>query len=147
MKTLLLTLGLIGLTSLNACAQSQKADQKAIEKTLVTFQTSGDKSDTTALSNVMHPDFRVTANRLFGSSKVSYWNKAAYLGMIAEGKIGGVPRSFELLSLVIVGNQAFAQVEMVSSEYEFTNLCLLVKTEAGDWLLLEDVPSVKPASK
>lgn len=151
MKSLIFSCVCVLLT-LSACGQAKSgskkmdpsvsADQKAVEMATKQFLEGADKSDVAALDAVMHGQYRVVLNRVFGDA-VTTMNKTAYLKMVADKKIGGVPRQSNILSVVVVENVAAVEVTTTSAKSDLHIFLHFIKEPDGQWRLVSDTPFAK----
>lgn len=109
----------------------------ALKKRIEAFRDAGDARDTQAIAGILHRDFRLTAFFGEASDGVSM-DKAGYTGALSAGKIGGIPRKLEIISLEVRGNHAACRLRMSSSELKFENYMHWVVV-AGEWQLLNDL--------
>lgn len=133
---------LFGLLSLNSYAQDMK-DLTSVKETVNRFVKAGDTHDVAALDKVLHDQYRVSMNQLFGSQELLVWDKATYLKMIKAKKIGGDPRTFEIVGVQLNGKNAIVNVIMESSKTRFNSFFMLVKNADGNWQLLSDFPTIE----
>ena len=122
-------------------------DEKEIRSCINNFSKAADDRDVDALEASIHKDFRVVANQLMGSKEISTMDRASYVGMLKEGKIGGDSREVEVLSIDVHGNNAMAKVSLTGKELTFTTYLLLVKNAEGEWKIAQDVPEIKVNAK
>lgn len=143
---ILFTTLLVGLmlTVNTTQAQSKKADRAAIEKTLHAFNKAGNTPDPEALENLLHDQFRVVLNRAFGGNDVSIMDKQTYIGMIRDGKIGGVERSLKIEDIDVMDHMASVKAVMENDKLVFHTRWLLVKNPENQWVLVSDAPLVTP---
>jgi Putative lumazine-binding len=94
------------------------------------------------LDAVLHPDYRLVLNRVFGDV-ITKMDKTTYLKMIADKKIGGVPRKATINSVVVAGNVASVDVTTVNEKAEFRSFLQFLKEPDGKWRLVSDVPFVQ----
>ncbi|NOS55262.1 MAG: DUF4440 domain-containing protein [Cyclobacteriaceae bacterium] len=137
MKNLVTILTLTMMPSLTTLAQTDKA---LIEQVTKQFAKAGDLRDVAQLKNLLHDDFRLAMNRLFGSETVTLLTKSAYLKMIEDGKLGGDSRSVQILSIDITENNAAVKVAMKGKALTFQSYYHMVKNAAGQWKLINDLP-------
>jgi hypothetical protein len=137
MKNQVATLILIMMTSVSSIAQS---DQVLIEQLVNQFAKAGDQRDVAKLKNLLHDDFRIAMNRLFGSEKVDLLIKSTYLKMMEDGKLGGDNRTVQILSVDITQNNAAVKVTLKGKALTFQSYYHLVKNVAGQWQLINDLP-------
>jgi ketosteroid isomerase-like protein len=137
MKNLVTILTLTMMTSLTTQAQTDKA---LIEQVVNQFAKAGDKRDIAQLKTLLHDDFSLAMNRLFGSEKVDFLTKPAYIRMMEEGKLGGDDRSVQILSIDITENNAAVKVALKGKALTFQSYYHMVKNVAGQWQLIHDLP-------
>ena len=58
------------------------------------FSTAADARDTDTLERLLHPDFRAVLT--VGGGDALVLSRAAWFGMLRDGKIGGVPRTLRV---------------------------------------------------
>ena len=130
------------LLTLTAISMKAQTEINKVESIIYQFAQSGDERDIEILeTTILHEEFRVTLNRLFGGEKLTTLSKSAYIQMIKDGKLGGDKRTVEILLLDIIKENAIAKVKLVGSKMTFTSHYLLVKNGEGQWQLLNDLPS------
>jgi hypothetical protein len=144
------------LFTLSACGQAKpetakaapsvvvadSPEQKAVEAATMQFLEGGDKSDAAMLDAVIHPDYRLVLNRVFGDV-ITKMDKTTYLKMIADKKIGGVPRKASITSVVVAGNVASVDVTTTNEKAEFRSFLQFFKEPDGKWRLVSDAPYVQ----
>jgi Putative lumazine-binding len=137
MKNQFLTLIAIIMTSVSTIAQSDKV---LIEQTVNQFAKAGDARDIVQLKTLLHDEFRVAMNRLFGGETVTLLTKVAYIKMMEEGKLGGDNRIVKILSVDITENNAAVKVSLKGKALTFQSYYHLIKNEKGQWQLINDLP-------
>jgi hypothetical protein len=137
MKNQLATLILIMMTSVATTAQTDKV---LVEQVVNQFAKAGDARDVVQLKALLHDEFRLAMNRLFGSQTVTLLTKTAYLKMMEEGKLGGDSRTVQILSIDITENNAAVKVALKGKALTFQSYYHLVKNVAGQWQLITDLP-------
>jgi Putative lumazine-binding len=120
-------------------SKTASAEQKAVEAATLQFLEGADKSDVTMLDAVMHAKYRVVLNRVFGDD-VATLDKPTYLKMIADRKIGGIPRQSNILSVVVAGNVAAVEATTTSEKSDLHIFLNFVKEVDGKWRLVSDTP-------
>jgi Putative lumazine-binding len=156
MNNFLFLMLLATLTTTAACNQQSPASatesampkpivlDAAIEQAITGFITGGDTRNVPLLESVMHPDFRTTVNQFMGGEGVTILDRATYLGMISQGKFGGIPRTLQVVHFTSFGHTALVQVHMESTELAFDNFLLVVQDKGGKWQILNDAAVAKP---
>jgi len=118
------------------------AEQTAVKTTLTEFLAAGDDQDADRLAVVLDPTYRIMINQFMGGDGVTVIDRASYLGMIEQKKLGGTPRSVEWKSIEVVGNLAHVRALLASTEMSFDSQFILAKDKAGSWRLVSDAPFV-----
>ena len=134
----LLSTGFFGAT-----LYGQQADLKSIEATILAFAKAGDQSNAAEVAQYLDDNYRVVMNRLFGSSSVSIVDKAGYLDKIRTKEWGGDNRKVRILNVIINGNTATAQTNLVGTKITFISLFTLIKNADGLWKLVQDMPIIQ----
>jgi ketosteroid isomerase-like protein len=137
MKNQLAALAIMVIMSVPALAQTDKA---SIEQVVNQFAKAGDQRDVTQLKTLLHDEFRVAMNRLFGGETVVLLTKAAYIKMMEDGKLGGDDRTVQILSVDITQNNAAVKVALKGKALTFQSYYHLVKNGAGQWQIINDLP-------
>lgn len=154
MKPSVLLFIFIGLISFNACSIGQNNAKEAgnakagidpaIEKAIKDFVKGGDEQNIALLETVLHPAFRVTVNQFMGSDDVTVLDRATYIALIQDKKMGGLERSFDLISFKTFGHTASAEMHMESDELIFNNFLSLIQDKTGKWWVLADAAVAQP---
>jgi Putative lumazine-binding len=121
----------------------QAADLAKIEAVVREFSAAGDKQDVTRLGKILHPQYRAVVNRLFGSTELSLMDRALYLQLISDKKIGGDTREVFLLQIDLVGNTASVKSIFRGKVLNFTTFVSLVKLPDGTWQIISDMPEIE----
>jgi Putative lumazine-binding len=117
-------------------------EQPAVEAAAMQFLTGADKSDVAVLDAVLHAQYRLLLNRVFGDA-VTIMDKPTYLKMITDKKIGGTPRDSKIIATTVAGNVATVEVTSSSAKAEFHSFLNFIKEPDGKWRLVSDTPNVK----
>ncbi len=117
-----------------------QTDKVLVEQVVNQFAKAGDLRDVAQLKSLLHDDFRIAMNRLFGSEKVDFLTKPAYIKMMEEGKLGGDSRTVQIVSVDITQNNAAVKVSLKGKALTFQSYYHLVKNVAGQWQLINDLP-------
>lgn len=118
-------------------------DLKQISQTVQEFSASADIQSPTRMDAILHNDFRVVANQLFGSSEVSLIDKKSYLDLLKAGKVGGDTRQVIIHSITMEGNNAFVSASFTGNTLIFNTFIQLVKSDTGQWTIIGDMPTIK----
>ena len=118
------------------------SDKEKITTVVRHFAQYADQQDVAAMSKVLDDQYRAYLNRLMGSNQVSTLDKTAYLQLLQDKKLGGDERKVTISRIDITGNNASVKMKMEGKKLNFTSYLLLAKTEAGDWKIVADMPTV-----
>lgn len=140
MKTQILTMLFALVLTMGAYAQQD--DYQAIEKVIYAFSKAGDQQDAKRMESLLHSEYRVVMNQLFGSSSVAVLPRAAYLSKIKAKEFGGDSREVSIEHLDVNGNNAVARVRQKGSKLTMVSHLQLVKNADGNWQLVADIPTV-----
>lgn len=120
---------------------SQAQSEKEMVKNIITqFVEAADRQDADKVASVLHEDFRVVMNQLFGSTEISFMNKAVYVQLIRDKKMGGGKRTIDFVSVDVVNQNASVKVLLKGKTMVFESLLHLIKTTDGKWQLINDLP-------
>lgn len=117
--------------------------ENSIKKVIVDFQKAIAKRDVKSLDIILHPSFRVMANRYKGSEQTVLIDKKAYLTMMGDQKIGGVYYDLKLIDLVIAEHTAMVEANFISDKSANMHLfLLLVQNAKNKWEIISDLPVI-----
>lgn len=119
------------------------SDLAKISEVVHAFSAAGDKQDASLLETVLHPQFRAVVHRFMGASDVILMDKANFLQLIRDKKIGGDKREVHILHTEITNNIATVKAILEGKALRFTNYISLVKLENGSWQIVSDMPDVE----
>jgi ketosteroid isomerase-like protein len=137
MKNLFILLTLSIMTLNVAQAQSEK---EVVKNVIIEFVDAADRQDADEVASILHDDFRVVMNQLFGSNEVSIMNKPVYVQLIRDKKMGGDKRTVDFVSVDVVNQNASVKVLLKGKTMIFESLLHLIKTADGKWQLINDLP-------
>jgi ketosteroid isomerase-like protein len=134
---------LISLLIAGALSQGlSQTEQEDIEAAIRIFAKAADKRDVKVLDKILHAEFRLAMNQLFGSQDLTTMNKATYLKMVEEGKLGGEDRKLEILEVKVFQKNASCIVRFTGSKMSFQTFLQLVKGADGNWTVVNDLPAL-----
>jgi hypothetical protein len=127
-----------------ALAQSNSPSAEAAASQLIhSFARASDRRDAAALEGILHPAFRVVFTLKPGAAPTTL-DRAQYLQMLREGKIGGADRQVAVSGVAISGGFASASAEMLRPDAVFSGTYALIE-QAGRWMLLQEAVRMGPA--
>lgn len=139
MKISLLFLILV-VAGVRSHAQSSSSDAQ-VKSAIMAFANATANQNVDRLEKLLDANFRVTMNRMFGSSEVLVMDRASYLGKIESKEFGGEEREVTVHELDINGNLAMAKVQF-AGKMTFTSYLLFAQGADGQWRLISDLPAV-----
>jgi len=128
------------LTSAPAVSAPPAAPAPAVEEVVRSFAAAGDARDLTALQTLLHPGFRVVAD--MGPGAVSTLDRATYLSLLEQGKIGGGARAVELSEIQVDRNIATVRATLTRTDAVFHTTWTLAQTEQR-WQIVQDAVWMK----
>ncbi|MFB9292730.1 nuclear transport factor 2 family protein [Persicitalea jodogahamensis] len=125
---------------------AQKMDNEMeteIKQAVAIFDQATARRDIETLKSVLHPDYRVTANRFRGTPGTTLITRETYLEMMKDGKIGGTKYEEEFRQISVTGHTAMVDVMLreigVPAMHKYL---FLVQNEKDDWQIISDLPIV-----
>lgn len=143
MKSLFLIMSVFFASNVDLKNANKNSDTEAIVKTVEQFVKNADKRDIKGVDAVLHSNFRAIVNRLFGSEEVSIMDKALYLDLLKQGKIGGDERKIMIESIHFEGNNAFVKATLDGKKSVFHTFIQLVEEVSGEWKIISDMPNIE----
>ena len=137
MKFLLMTLMLSSMTF------TSTPTTKGVEKTIKQFVQAGDNQDVKTMNELLHNDYRIVMNQVFGSDQITTVSKEMYLSKLESKEWGGDKRSCAIQSIEVNDKNAVATVRLVGEKMTMTSQIVLVQTSTGNWLIIEDIPVIE----
>lgn len=137
MKNLFILLTLSIMTLNVAQAQSE---EEVVKNVIIEFVDAADRQDADEVASILHDDFRVVMNQLFGSTEVNFMNKAVYVQLIRDKKMGGDKRTIDFVSVDVVNKNASVKVLLKGKTMIFESHLHLIKIADGRWRLINDLP-------
>jgi Putative lumazine-binding len=133
--TAMLAPGLVAAQSANGVPPAR---QVAATQVIEAFARAADRRDVAALEQVLHPSFR-TLFTLDAAKPPTQLDRAQFLGMVREGKIGGADRQVVVSGLATADRFASASARMQHKDASFEGVYALVEQDGRWWLLQEAV--------
>ncbi len=135
-------MSIIALLSMTSC-KAQSNEEAAIRETITAYSKAGDINDAAKLATYLDEHYRIVMNQLFGSTEISVMPKNVYLEKIRTKEYGGDNRKIDIISMILNGNTASAQVIFTGSKMTFASILTLARDANGAWKILSDMPVVK----
>ena len=119
--------------------------EKEIKQVINDFQQAVAARDLSSLETLLHPDFRVMANRFREGEGTTLLPRETYLGMMKAEKIGGTAYEVEIVNVAVKDHTAAAEVNFTSQpEADMHLFLLLVQDSNDDWQIISDLPILIP---
>lgn len=135
--------GFLFLLMLTAgAASAQKAPVAEVTTLVHAFIQAGDDQDASALDGLLHAEYRVVMNQLFGGDDAVVLPRAAYLGKIKAKEFGGDTREVTVESVQLNGTHAVVRVLTKGQKLTMRSDLLWVQNAKGEWKLMSDTPTV-----
>ena len=96
---------------------------------------------TEAIDSLLHPEFKVIANKSIALHTSTFLSKTNYLDMIRSGKAGGDDYRIEDLSIHVIGPTAMAQYTLHGRQ-TIMHVFLQLIQEDEDWKIVSNMPYV-----
>lgn len=142
MKSLMLMM--MAFLSVATVYAQGKAESKKIQAAITQWAQAADLQNADAAGAFLDEKYSIVMNRLFGSKDVTTMDKATYLQMLRDKKLGGDPRVLKFKRITVVGTIASVQLEMTGKKLKFDSFIQLAQDAEGNWKLVSDVPYVRP---
>jgi hypothetical protein len=135
-----LAVGLLapGIGAAQGASTAPSAQQMAATQVIESFARAADRRDVAALERVLHPSFRVMFT-LDAAKPPTQLDRAQFLGMVRDGKIGGADREVVVSAFASTERFASASARMQHKNASFEGVYALVEQDGRWWLLQEAV--------
>ncbi|GEM_PF-683986 len=133
-------IALTGLMFLVTATFAQSAAVSSVRKSVEAAALAADQSDVVPLDDLLHPEFRIAMNRLFGSQDLVLMSKTAYLEKIRSKEFAGTPRTLVMTDVQVKGANAAVTAVFKGSTMSFHSYLTLVQNAGGQWWVVQDVP-------
>lgn len=131
------------VTTMTHAQKTNNAMETEIKQVVATFDQATASRDIETLESVLHPDYRVMANRFRGIPGTTLITREAYLKMMEGGKIGGTKYEAEYKQISVTGHTAMVDVLLkVKDVPAMHKYLLLVQNEKDEWQIIGDLPIV-----
>jgi Putative lumazine-binding len=126
-------------------APSTEARTAAATQLIKAFAQAADRREVPALEALLHPGFRVIFTTAPNAAPVIL-DRAQFMKMVRDGKIGGADRSVNVASVGVVAGYASATATMAHSNANFQGAYSLIEHN-GQWQLLQETVLMVPVAK
>ena len=145
MKHIFLSILLVVISCSESISQNKNEMNESILETVQSFSQAIATRDIQSLDQLLHPEFRVVANRFNVSDQALVLSKPVYLQMMEDEKIGGTAYKLEIKASSTFQHTAQVQALFSTSEGPDMHVYLLLILNATDeWQIVSDVPVMVP---
>lgn len=127
-----------GLGAAQSASGAPPTRHAAATQVIEAFARAADRRDVAALEQVLHPTFR-TLFTLDAAKPPTQLDRAQFLGMVRDGKIGGADRQVVVSGLATTERFASASARMQHKDASFEGVYALLEQDGRWWLLQEAV--------
>lgn len=114
-----------------------------IKEILVSIEKASKNRNVKQLTEFLHKDYRVVANRFKGSENAVIITKEVYLQMMKDKKIGGTNYDINFNDIKISGHTAIVDILYVSeTTSDMHKYLILIQDENNQWKVVSDIPIV-----
>ena len=132
----------MGAIRSNAQTKKNSMEQE-IKKVIQNVEKASAERNVTELESLLHPEYRVIANRFKGTPGSTIIPRSMYLDMMKAEKIGGTSYQVEFKSISISDHTSM--VELLYKTKESSGMhkyLLLVQDEKDQWKVVSDMPII-----
>ncbi|WP_420385437.1 hypothetical protein [Roseivirga sp.] len=143
MRNLTLITLLSTVSLMNCQPQSQTTPEKTIQQIIGLAEEAAANRNINLLSQLLHEDYRVVANRFKGSKSATIISKDVYLSMMESEKIGGTSYTIKFNDVKITAHTAMVDLLFISEESsDMHKYLILIQDEKDQWKIVSDIPIV-----
>lgn len=144
MKRVVSTLLLGVVISTATCAQkNNKSMEMEVKQAVLAFDRATATRNIEILKAVLHPDYRVLANRFRGTPGTTLIARDTYLSMMESGKVGGTVYEPDFRQISITGHTAMVDVVLKATGAASMHKYLFLVQNGNDkWQIISDLPVV-----
>lgn len=142
MKYLLVLILSLALGSTQCQSQNQNNMENQIRSIITHLESAAFTRDIQKVEHYLHDDYRVVANRFRGASTATILNKATYLQMMKDGKIGGTSYKVNIHDIKIADHTAAVDVLYNSPNSNMHKYLILLLDENDQWKVVSDIPVI-----
>ena len=144
MKRVISTLVLGAALATVTCAQKIKQGMEMeVKQAVLAFDRATATRDLAALKKVLHPDYRVLANRFRGTPGTTLIARDTYLSMMENGKVGGTVYEPDFRQISVLEHTAMVDVVLkAKGAASMHKYLFLVQNDNNEWQVISDLPVV-----
>lgn len=143
MRSFAISLAAVTLAGgLASAAVAGESEASAVKDAVTAFAVAGDTQDLAAMTQVLHPEFRVVFVTK-GQPGLTVLPRATYLSMLEAGKLGGSPRTVTFGTIDSQDGLAVVHAEMQREGARFHSTLNLAQVD-GAWQVVQDAVVFQP---
>ncbi len=143
MRQLILIVFLSAIPFLNCMSQNQNNMKNQIKEIVASIEKAAANRNIKQLTELLHKDYRVVANRFKGSKNVTIIPKETYLQMMKEKKVGGTNYNINVKDIKIYEHTAIVDVLYISeTTSDMHKYLVLIQDQNNQWKVVSDIPIV-----
>lgn len=124
-------------------SQNQNNMKNQIKEIVASIEKAAANRNIKQLTELLHKDYRVVANRFKGSKNVTIIPKETYLQMMKEKKVGGTNYNINVKDIKIYEHTAIVDVLYISkTTSDMHKYLVLIQDENNEWKVVSDIPIV-----
>lgn len=131
---------LLSVTVFAGNGELRKADQNAVEQTIVNYVQSVDKQDANGVENTLYSKGTVCILNTF-TKKVEDYTSDQFIDQVKNGTKGGWVRNVNVTSVDFDANTAMAKVEITDAKLKQSGYLTLIN-DNGAWKIVSGVFSL-----
>ena len=137
-----LVLGTVIFTTTYAQKNNRKMEME-VKQAVLAFDGATATRDMDTLKKVLHPDYRVLANRFRGTPGTTLIARDTYLSMMENGKVGGTMYEPEFRQISVLDHTAMVDVVLkAKGAASMHKYLFLVQNDNNEWQVISDLPVV-----
>lgn len=113
--------------------------EKEIKNVIETFVRAGEERNVSMYEGILHPEFRVIANRYPTADKTSILRAEDYVGLIAKKVIGGTKYWIRYSSIDVAEHSATVRAELRAEKGGQWVTFLLILSPENKWQIIADM--------
>ncbi|WP_217643767.1 nuclear transport factor 2 family protein [Zhouia amylolytica] len=118
--------------------------ENQIKETVTSIEEAAANRDAEQLTELLHRDYRVIANRFKGNENAVIISKDNYLQMMKDEKIGGTSYNINFNDVKISGHTAIVDVlYLLETTSDMHKFLVLIQDENNKWKIVSDIPIVR----
>ena len=98
--------------------------------------------DVSALSMLLHSDFRVVANQFPNPGELTLIKREKYLQLMSSKKLGGEPYALRIEQLILHHTSGIVQATLQGPKSVMKVFLSFLQSPSGEWQLIANLPEI-----